>query len=152
MDNKKWLGMPKNVLLGLSWLFFPLGIVDLAMNHQDLNEEEKKQIVSTFVAAGIATIISIIVMIISSIVAAAGANIGWLFTLINVLCWAGLCIVPMIFAFMNENFHCPVLFDLAGKFVKGEDSEASKKEDPAEAEKEEASEEKAEPEEAPKEE
>ena len=129
MEEKKFLGMPKNVCLGLSWLAFPLAIVALAVDHEKMDKDDKKQFVSVFVAIGVLIIIATIVSIIGAIVAASGANIGWLFSLINAAAWVVLSLLPMIFAFINEDFHGPIAFDLAGKFVGGEEAKEEKKEE-----------------------
>ena len=57
-ENKKYLGMEKNVCFGLSWVLFPFAIVTLAVE-KDLTTEEKRNLVSSIVVAACATIISI---------------------------------------------------------------------------------------------
>lgn len=144
MEEKKFLGMPKNVCLGLGWLLFPFAIVALAMEHEKMNREDKKQFVSIFVAMGVFLCLITITTIVQTILSVADVHINWVFTLINLLAWVGLSLLPMIFAFLNENFHCPIAFDLADKFVKGEDGETVEAEVVEEEPKEEQKEEKEE--------
>ena len=138
MEEKKFLGMPKKVCLGLSWLTLVLGIVALAVEHEKMEKEEKKQFVAVFVGYGFAfiawTIISIVQIIINHTV---GPELGWIFSIVGFLVWCVL-LVCMIFAFVREDFKAPVFYNIAGNFVKdGEVAKEEKTEKPAEDAKEE---------------
>ena len=153
MEEKKFLGMPKKVCLGLGWLTLVIAIVGLAVDYEKMSKEDKRQFVSVFVGYGFLAIFVTIVTIISAITGAiiggeAYAKIGWIFTLINFLGWA-VMLVCMIFAFTNEDFQAPVFYNIATNFVKDE-NEASTVDAEVVEEKEEPKEEKKE--EAPKEE
>ena len=138
MEEKKVLGMPKKVCLGLSWLTLVLGIVALAVEHEKMEKEEKKQFVAVFVGYGFAfiawTIISIVQIIINHTV---GPELGWIFSIVGFLVWCVL-LVCMIFAFVKDDFQAPVFYNIAGNFVKDEEpAKAEKAEEPAEEAKEE---------------
>ena len=138
MEEKKVLGMPKKVCLGLSWLTLVLGIVALAVEHEKMEKEEKKQFVAVFVGYGFAfiawTIISIVQIIINHTV---GPELGWIFSIVGFLVWCVL-LVCMIFAFVREDFKAPVFYNIAGNFVKdGEVAKEEKAEKPVEDAKEE---------------
>lgn len=125
MEEKKFLGMSKKVCLGLGWLTLVIAIIALAIEHPKMTKDEKKQFVSVFVGYGCAciawTVISIVQVIINHTV---GPELGWIFTIVGFLVWC-VMLVCMVFAFMNEDFHAPVFFNLAGKFVAdGEDAKA----------------------------
>ena len=137
MEEKKFLGMPKKVCLGLGWLTLVIAIVGLAVEHQKMTKEEKQQFVSVFVGYVFVAIAVTIFSIVGAIVAAAGAEIGWLFSLLNFLAWA-VMLVCMIFAFINEDFKAPVFYNIAGNFVKdGEEPKEEKAAEPSEESKEE---------------
>ena len=130
MEEKKFLGMPKKVCLGLGWLTLVIAIVGLAVEHQKMTKEEKQQFVAVFVGYVFVAIAVTIFSIVGAIVAAAGAEIGWLFSLLNFLAWA-VMLVCMIFAFINEDFKAPVFYNIAGNFVKdGEGAKEEKAEEP----------------------
>ena len=141
MEEKKFLGMPKKVCLGLSWLTLVLGIVALAVDHEKMEKEDKKQVVSVFVGYGFAiiawTIIGIVGAIVGALTKDSGVNLGWIFTLLDFLVWA-VMLVCMIFAFVNEDFKAPLFYNIAGSFVKDEEGkEEQVKEEKAEESKEE---------------
>lgn len=140
MEEKKFLGMPKKVCLGLGWLTLVIAIIALAIDHEKMNKEDKKQFVSVFVGYGFAIIAWTIITIVQAIInAAVGPDLGWIFTIVGFLVWCVL-LVCMIFAFINEDFKAPVFYDIAGNFVKDEGeakAEEQKEEAPAEEKKEE---------------
>ena len=137
MEEKKFLGMPKKVCLGLSWLTLVIGIIALAVDHEKMNKEDKKQIVSVFVAFVLFFIFITITGIVQAILHIADVYaVDWLFTVLDLVAWLCLSLLPMIFAFVNEDFHCPIAFNIAGNFVK--DGEEAKPEAKEEAPKEEA--------------
>ena len=121
MEEKKILGMPKKVCLGLGWLTLVLAIVGLAVDHEKMNKDEKKQFVSVFVGYGFAFIAWTIISIVQAIInAAVGPELGWIFTIVGILVWC-VMLVCMIFAFLNEDFKAPVFYSIAGNFVKDDD-------------------------------
>lgn len=140
MEEKKFLGMPKKVCLGLGWLTLVIAIIALAIDHEKMNKDEKKQFVSVFVGYGFAIIAWTIITIVQAIITAAvGPDLGWIFTIVGFLVWCVL-LVCMIFAFINEDFKAPVFYDIAANFVKDEGeakAEEQKEEAPAEEKKEE---------------
>ena len=130
MEEKKFLGMPKKVCLGLGWLTLVIAIVGLAVDHEKMTKDEKKQFVSVFVAMGLLFIFFTITAIVQSILHIADVYaIDWLFTVLDLVAWLCLSLLPMIFAFINEDFHCPVAFNIAGKFVKDEEGKEEKVEE-----------------------
>lgn len=134
MEEKKFLGMPKKVCLGLGWLTLVIAIVALAVDHEKMEKEDKKQVVSIFVGYGCAIIAWIVLAIVGAIVGAitaeSGVNLGWIFTILELLVYA-VMIVCMIFAFLNEDFKAPVFYNIAGNFVKdGEGAKEEKAEEP----------------------
>ena len=142
MEEKKILGMPRNVCLGLSWLTLVLGIVALAVEHEKLEKEEKRQLVSVFVGYGFAITAWIIISIVQAIITSAvGPELGWIFSIIGFLVWCVL-LVCMIFAFVKDDFKAPVFYNIAGNFVKdGEEPKEAKVEEPKEEKAEENKEE-----------
>lgn len=127
-ENKQYLGMEKNVCFGLSWVLFPFAIVTLAVE-KELTLEEKRSLVSSIVVAAIATIISTIVSIISSICRVAEIyDFGWTVGILG--------LIPFIFWLIGfiKNFKgdfdwkCPLAYNIACCFVKGDDKEEKKEE------------------------
>ena len=112
MEEKKYLGMPRNVNFGLTWLCFIFGIVLLAIEHEKMDKEDKLEIVSCFCAAGILYTLGIVFSIVFGIL-----GIGWLggiiFTVFEIL-----FIVKMILAFLGKEWKVPLAYQLAEKFVK----------------------------------
>lgn len=127
-ENKKYLGMEKNVCFGLSWVLFPFAIVTLAVE-KELTLEEKRNLVSSIVVAACATIISIITSIIGAILGAAGVyDFSWVFGLLGIVPLV-LWIIGLIKNFKGENeWQCPLAYSIACIFVKGEDKEEPKEE------------------------
>ena len=126
-ENKKYLGMEKNVCFGLSWVLFPFAIVTLAVE-KELTLEEKRNLVSSIVVSACATIISITTSIISAILGAAGVyDFSWVFGLLAIVPLV-LWIIGLIKNFKGDEWQCPVAYSIACKFVKGEDKEEPKEE------------------------
>ena len=113
MEEKKYLGMPRNVNFGLTWLCFIFGIVLLAIEHEKMDREDKVEVVSCFVYMGFWMIVSSILTIIFSII----LQLGWISTIISTLLWV-VALVKMILAFCSKEWKLPVAYQLAEKFVK----------------------------------
>ena len=60
MEEKTFIGMKPSVVFGLTWILFPFGIVALAVDHKKMTKNDKQQIVSAFVFAGLLSIFSIV--------------------------------------------------------------------------------------------
>lgn len=119
MNEKTYLGMKKNVCFGLSWLFFPLGIVTLCVERANLSKEERQHLISIFVLEGIAIVVSTFFSILTSIIyAVSGWAQGGLIGLPFELFLTVIMIIAMVKAFMGNYWNIPVVFPLAGKFVK----------------------------------
>ncbi len=130
-EEKKYLGMPKNVCFGLSWVLFPFAIVTLAVE-KELTVEEKKNLVSSLIVAALYIIIGIVSGIISGICVAAGIyNFSWIISLLFI-CPFVLWLIGLIKNFKGDEWKCPVVYDIACKFVKDEAKEEPKEEEPKE--------------------
>ena len=129
-EEKKYLGMEKNVCFGLSWVLFPFAIVTLAVE-KELTVEEKRNLVSSIVVAAIGTIISAIASTISSICRIAEIyDFGWTVGILGIIPFV-FWLIGLIKNFKGEHdWQCPLAYNIACGFVKGKD----KKEEPKEAE------------------
>ena len=116
MEEKKYLGMPRNVNFGLTWLCFIFGIVLLAIEHEKMDREDKVEVVSCFVFFGFYIIVMTIVSIVFGIVFGL-LQLGWISTIISILLWV-VALVKMILAFCSKEWKLPVAYQLAEKFVK----------------------------------
>ena len=112
MEEKKYLGMPRNVNFGLTWLCFIFGIVLLAIEHEKMDREDKVEVVSCFVYMGFCMIVSIVFGIVFGLL-----QLGWISTIISTLLWV-VALVKMILAFCSKEWKLPVAYQLAEKFVK----------------------------------
>ena len=112
MEEKKYLGMPRNVNFGLTWLCFIFGIVLLAIEHEKMDREDKVEVVSCFVYMGFVMIVAVITGIIFGLL-----QLGWISTIISTLLWV-VALVKMILAFCSKEWKLPVAYQLAEKFVK----------------------------------
>lgn len=130
-ENKKYLGMEKNVCFGLSWVLFPFAIVTLAVE-KELTTEEKRNLVSSIVVAAIGTIISTIASTISSICRVAEIyDFGWTIGILGIIPFI-FWLIGLIKNFKGEHeWQCPFAYSIACMFVK---DDGTKKEEPVEAE------------------
>ena len=106
MENKKLLkgALPKNVVMGLAWLFPVFGIVAFALDYPTLDLEEKRAFVSIFVTCVVAYICAALTaLIIPAIIA---------------IIVAVLSIIATIKAFMGETYNIPVVYGIACKIIK----------------------------------
>lgn len=130
MEEKKYLGMPKNVCFGLSWLFFPLGIVTLCVERANLTKEERQHLISIFVLEGVTMVVSIFFSILSAIIyATSGWAQGDLIGLPFELFFLVIAIIAIVKAFMGKYWNIPVVYPLAAKFVHDLPSDAPKAEE-----------------------
>ncbi|MCQ2773083.1 MAG: hypothetical protein MJ238_07440 [Bacilli bacterium] len=134
MEEKKYLGMPKNVCFGLSWLFFPLGIVTLCVERANLTKEERQHLISIFVLEGVAMVASFFFSIFFSILGAiiyetTGWAQGHLIGLPFELFFPVIAIIASVKAFMGKYWNIPVVYPLAAKFVHDLPSDAPKAEE-----------------------
>ena len=106
MENKKLLkgAMPKNVVMGLSWLVVPFAIVAFILDFQTLDLEEKRAFVTIFVVDALAMICSALSVLILPAILALVLGI--------------LAIIAMIKAFMGQTFNVPVAYAIACKIIK----------------------------------
>lgn len=115
-NDKKFIGMDPNILFGLNWLLFPFGIVALAIDHDKMTTNDKKQIISAFVVDAFMAIVSAIVNIIHSILCSFEiywfTNVGY----INIIPCI-FVIIAMIQAFRGIDYHYPLAWNFAGLFV-----------------------------------
>lgn len=112
MEEKKYLGMTRNVNFGLTWLCFIFGIVLLAIEHEKMDREDKLEIVSCFVCAGLWITVDIICGIVFGIL-----GLGWIASLISAVFYI-FFIVKMIMSFMGKEWKVPCAYQMAEKFVK----------------------------------
>lgn len=117
MDERKVLGMNKNICLGISWIFFPLGIVALAVSRREMTKEERQEYISIFVLEGLMYILGTVIGILTRI-----TPILNLLYLIEIPCLI-FVIIAIVKSFKNEVYHYPIAFNLAGNFVKDLDSD-----------------------------
>ena len=138
MEEKRYLGMPTNAALGLSWVAFPFGIVLLAIEHEKMDKEDKQQVVSCFVLCAMEMIVTTIISIIDSILyQASGATWFGYFHLVEIV-FLVFWLIAMIQAFRGVKYHCPLSWGIAGSFVKDtKENPSSKKEETKEETKEE---------------
>lgn len=101
--EKKYFGgkLDKNVAFGLSWLLWPLAIVEFILDKDVLDIEEKRDLVSLFAILVIGTVLTCTV--IGSPVAA----------LLGVL-----VIVKAIMSFMGKEFKIPGAYHIAAAIIK----------------------------------
>ena len=112
MEEKKYLGMPRNVNFGLTWLCFIFGIVLLAIEHEKMDREDKVEVVSCFVFFGFYIIVMTIVSIVFGLL-----GLPVVSTIISLVLWV-VALVKMILAFCSKEWKLPVAYQLAEKFVK----------------------------------
>lgn len=112
MEEKKYLGMPRNVNFGLTWLCFIFGIVLLAIEHEKMDREDKVEVVSCFVFMGFYIIVTTICSIVFGLL-----ELGWITTIIGLVLYV-IAIVKMILAFVGKEWKLPVAYQMAEKFVK----------------------------------
>ena len=112
MEEKKYLGMPRNVNFGLTWLCFIFGIVLLAIEHEKMDREDKVEVVSCFVFIGFYMIVAMITGIVFGLL-----ELGWVSSLICFALYV-IAIVKMILAFCSKEWKLPIAYQLAEKFVK----------------------------------
>ena len=134
MEDKKILGMKFNVLMGLHWIVFPLGIVALAVDHDKMTRDEKLQIVQVFIFDAIGTIFSTAAAILSTVFAFVPVlNIIFLITEAAIgLFFFILFLIYMINAFMGNLYEVPVCYNMAKSFVKEDNSVKSDKDEDTE--------------------
>lgn len=113
MEEKKYLGMPRNVNFGLTWLCFIFGIVLLAIEHEKMDREDKVEVVSCFVFFGFYIIVTTICSILFNII----LELSWISAIIGLALWV-IALVKMILAFVGKEWKLPVAYQLAEKFVK----------------------------------
>ena len=112
MEEQKYLGMPRNVNFGLTWLCFIFGIVLLAIEHEKMDREDKVEVVSCFVLFGFYIIVMTIVSIVFGLL-----GLPVVSTIISLVLWV-VALVKMILAFCSKEWKLPVAYQLAEKFVK----------------------------------
>lgn len=112
MEEKKYLGMPRNVNFGLTWLCFIFGIVLLAIEHEKMDREDKVEVVSCFVFFGFYIIVTTICSIVFGLL-----GLGWITTIIGLALWV-IALVKMILAFCSKEWKLPIAYQMAEKFVK----------------------------------
>lgn len=92
----------KNIVFGLSFLIIPwIALVSLIMDKDQLDVEEKRELVSVFFAMAIAVVAA--------------------FTLIGIVVSAAVgvcCIIAAIQAFRGKTFHIPGAYHLAKLIIK----------------------------------
>lgn len=106
--EKTFLGMKKNIDLGLSWLLFPFAIVTLAIENEKLTKEEKAEFICPLIVAGVGTILSMFSWI---------PYVGIVFGILGLLVFLGSLVIAILF-FAGKDFKVPFVFDIANSFVK----------------------------------
>lgn len=96
MEEKKIMGMPANVALGLAYLVWPFAIVLLAVD-KEMDKETRMDVVAGLILGAVATVLSFVC-------------IG---TIVYVY-----AVVLAIMKFMGKDVKPILAYDLAGKFVK----------------------------------
>ena len=100
MDTR--VGLRKNFLLAFNYLCCFIGIYLLIDCRQDLTKEDRTHIVASFVFAVLATILACIPII------------GWIAVCVLFVFY----VITVIKMFFNKPWETPIVYKLAGKFVK----------------------------------
>ncbi|MBE5939535.1 MAG: hypothetical protein E7266_03970 [Lachnospiraceae bacterium] len=95
MEEKKIMGMPANVALGLSYLVWPFAIVCLCVD-KEADRETKLDLVAAIILGAAATVLSFICI----------GTVIWVYA-----------VVIAIMKFMGKDIKPILAYDLAGKFV-----------------------------------
>ena len=108
MEEKRILGMKRNVCLGLSWLVIVIAILAMAIDYKKMDEDEKKHWISIYIGDGTIRIFTGIVSLLSLIEP--------LFLLLFILeiPFMVFWIIAVIRAFMDKPFKMPIFYKLAG--------------------------------------
>lgn len=103
MEGKKYFSgkLDKNVAFGLSWLIWPVAIIEMILDKDVLDVEEKRDLVSLFVILVLGTVL------------AATLLLSPLAGLLGIL-----VIVKAIMTFMGKEFKIPGAYQIAAKIIK----------------------------------
>lgn len=136
MEEKKYLGLPKNVALGISWAAFPFGIVVLCVEKAKLTKKEKAEFITPIVIEGLIVAIETLFGIIAGIINACDGNgaianlIGLIINIPILIIW----VIGLIKAFTGNYWEAPIAFGIASSFVKEGAEEDAPAEEEAKAE------------------
>ena len=99
MEKKLLAGnLNKNIVMGLSWLVWLFGLIAFIIDFKTLDVEEKREFVSIFVCAVVASVLSITVIVPLVVVVFA--------------------IIAAINAFMGKSFKVPGAYHIAAAIIK----------------------------------
>lgn len=118
--EKKFLNMKKNVLLGLSWIFFPFAIVALAVEHKSMDKEDKTEFIQVLVFEVFVGVV-ITFLEILAIIFARVQFLSVIFTILSVVAsvlFLICLIMALVKSFKGNHFEVPVVYGIAKKFVK----------------------------------
>lgn len=116
MEEKTFIGLKPNILFGLNWLFFPFGIIALAIDHSKMTDDDKKQIISCFIVVAFMSIVGGMINFIHIIFCQFGIYWFHYFGCIN-LVPAVFVIIAAVQAFRGIEYHYPIAYDMAVAFL-----------------------------------